>query len=341
MPYYPEKWPGGDRLCFWKEDFESQNYHVDIYNAWEVEDIQQFFRWTKVKDNVNLYKLYKQILRKRTAQIKQAMDADIIWIQRNIIPVFPFKKPYYEKLLSVFHKNVIYDYYDADYTSNYNLVVKTAQLANKITVASPFLKNYFLSHNPNVLFLRYCIEQREYLVREDRSEQTIRIGWMGSPENLLQLLEIKEDLIRIEQEYPKVVFCILCREAHDIGLKRAEYVSFNDANFNYFEWLSRLDIGIVPFFGDSDRVKAKVSKKGLEFMLCGIPTLSSPWVHSDTLIHKENGLIVNQNAWHDSLSKIIENEEIRKVFGRKGREAYLTGHNKEVLVQQLIQFMTN
>lgn len=341
MPYYPEKWPGGDRLCFWKEDFEKNGYEVQILNAWEVEDIQQFFQWSKSKDYAKLYKLYRRILKKRRSQILQALSADIIWIQRNAIPIFPFKKPYYEKLLSVFHKNVIYDYYDADYTSNYNLVVKTVQQADKITTASLFLKDYFTPHNKKVMFLRYCIEQEQYITRKERTDSSIRVGWMGSPENFLQLFEIKEELVRIEQEFPNVVFCMLCRDAQDIGLKRAEHTSFNDANFNYFEWIGSLDIGLVPFFGESDRFKAKVSKKGLEFMLCGIATLSSPWVHSDTLVHMQNGMIVQPDAWYSALKEIIENKELRESFGEKGRTAYLLGHNKNVLISELIAFMEN
>lgn len=76
-------------------------------------------------------------------------------------------------------------------------------------------------------------------------------------------------------------------------------------------------------------------------MLCGIATLSSPWVHSDTLVHMQNGMIVQPDAWYSALKEIIENKELRESFGEKGRTAYLLGHNKNILISELIAFMEN
>jgi hypothetical protein len=55
----------------------------------------------------------------------------------------------------------------------------------------------------------------------------------------------------------------------------------------------------------------------------------------------QNGMIVQPDAWYSALKEIIENKELRESFGEKGRTAYLLGHNKNILISELIAFMEN
>ena len=341
LPYYPVDWPGGDRLCFWEKDFKSKGYEVEIFPAWSSDEIRQYFDDSKNKRILALYSLYFSLLKRRIKQFKEIKKCEVIWIQRNLIPIFPFKKPYYEKLLSKYHKNVIYDYYDADYTSNYNLVIETVKLANKVTVASHYLLDFHMKFNPNTYFLRYCIEDQNYKVKTEKTDnKQIKIGWMGSPENASYLLNIESDLKKIEESFPSVVFSFVCRFPPELDLKSVEYLSFDSDGFNYYDWLSSVDIGIVPFFGESDRVKAKISKKCIEFMACGQIVLSSPWVHSDVLVDQENGFIVNDDEWYEILKKVIIDFPESQLYGEKALLAYRNYHNKSKLINPLINFLT-
>lgn len=340
LPHYPELWPGGDRVTTWNTEFKKQGWNSKIYDAWSVEEIKSFLNNSKLNNSFSCYILYLKLLIRRTLIFKQIISKDTIWIQRNIIPMFPFKKPYYERLLSKYHDNVVYDYYDADYESNYDLVIETVQIANKVTVASKYLKEYHLNNNNNVFFLRYCIDDKQYIEKKDSVDDIIRIGWMGSPENAIHLNHIINELKKLEKKYDNIIYSFVCRALPNLDLEKLEVHSFEDTKFNYYDWLSSIDIGIIPFFGESERVRAKISKKCLEFMACGQIVISSPWVHSDVLINNRNGFIVEKEEdWFDILDDVINKYSEYLDFGKKASLSYNKYHKKEKLLNPLIQFL--
>ena len=61
----------------------------------------------------------------------------------SFIPFFPYKDSIFEKNLRLINDNIIIDFYDADYTNNYDLIINSAKKLKKISVATPFLKEYF------------------------------------------------------------------------------------------------------------------------------------------------------------------------------------------------------
>ena len=55
---------------------------------------------------------------------------------------YPFKNEKFEKLVVKRNSNVIMDFYDADYESNFELTVNAAKRAAKVSVASEHLLNF-------------------------------------------------------------------------------------------------------------------------------------------------------------------------------------------------------
>ncbi|MBU3658448.1 MAG: glycosyltransferase family 4 protein [Flavobacteriales bacterium] len=341
LPHYPEEWPGGDRLCYWANDFKENGYQVSIFDAWSCSEMENYLKLKSNSDSFELYRFYLVLLYRRVSVFKTILENDVIWVQRNLIPIFPFKHAYYEKLLSKYHSNIIYDYYDADYTSNYNLVIETVKNASKVTVASKYLENFHLKFNKKVFFLRYCIDDQKYIKRKNRNDNKIRIGWMGSPDNAIHLKTIESDLKLIEKENNNVEFSFVCRSKPNLDLSNSEHCTFDNKNFNYYDWISSIDIGIVPFFGESDRVKAKISKKCIEFMACGQIILTSPWVHSDVIENGINAFITNKDEWGLILQKVIDEFPESLNYGDKVFEAYNNNHKKKKLITPLINFLTN
>lgn len=343
MPYYPIEWPGGDRVTAWKNEFENKGYKVEIFNAWSNKEIENLFQYKKNNNDFKLYVLYFKLLFRRVSIIKRIYRFETIWIQRAFIPVFPFKKSYYEKYLSKIHNHVVYDYYDSDYESNRQLVFETVEYANQVTVASQFLKDKFINTNNDILFLRYCINTSKYEKKTNfkSDSKTIKIGWMGSPSNSIHLNTIANQLREIENNYPNAVFSIVCRVAPDLGLKNAEYLNWDIKGFNYYEWLKDLDIGIVPFIGEGDRIKAKISMKSLEFMYVGIPQITSLYVHSDRLLDGINGFISNEDEWYIKIEKLILDEELRHKFSVSLSQEFEKYHTRTNSIIELTNFLEN
>jgi glycosyltransferase involved in cell wall biosynthesis len=338
LPYYPKDWPGGNRTTSFKSYFEIDHIKCDIFEAWTKEELEASLDSPPI---CKIYNLYYKILFRRIKTIIKLNKYSVIWVQRSIIPVFPFKHAYFEKLALKFNKNIIYDFYDADYESNYNLVFETVKSAKKVTVASIFLKEKFTPVNAHTHFVRFSIDTEKYIKKQANLSDKIIIGWMGSPENAKQLLLIAEQLQRIEKEYSNVIFSFVCREMPDLGLKRSEIFNWDIEGFNYYKWLAHLDIGLVPFIEQTDRTKAKISMKGLEFMYVGIPMIISEWVHSDKLLHNESCLIAKENEWYNSLKELISNKELANKLSRNSQEVYENYHEYEVVYKELKNILLN
>lgn len=313
LPYYPATWPGGkDRIADWKPFFEDKDISYDVYPCWTKEDILKFYESEKNGNSGIRYSIYFKIYFKRMRLLRKLKNYETIWIQRSYVPMFPFKDAYYEKFISRIHPNVIYDFYDADYESNEKLVFNTVKAAKSVTVASTFLKEKFEAYNQNVHFIRYAIDVSQFKLPKTKSSEGLTIGWMGSPANAAQLSLIANQLKDIEHDYPNVSFSFVCRDLPDLGLTRFTVQKWGDQGFDYHVWLSTLDIGIVPFISQNDTTRAKISMKSLEFMAAGVAQISSPWVHSDTVVPGESILIAHENEWSHQISKFILNTELRK-----------------------------
>jgi len=336
LPYYPSNWPGGkDRIAHWKRIFNDDNVKYDLYPAWENEDILALFEAEQKTNQFKRYRIFYKLYFSRIRTIFKLKNYEAVWIQRAFIPVFPFKHAYYEKLLKRIHPNVIYDFYDADYESNSNLVFETVKLGKKITVASQFLKEVHGASNINTFFLRYSIDTDEFIENKEGSREHVKIGWMGSPENGKQLVLIKDQLKQIEDDFPHVQFSFVCRELPDLGLKGLEVNQWGMDGFDYYEWLSQLDLGIVPFLEQTDRVKAKISMKNLEFMVAGVAQVVSPHVHSDTLINHESCIIALEDEWYQAIAYLTRQADKRKDFSERSRALYLEFHAYKQVYPQL------
>lgn len=336
LPYYPKDWPGGkDRIAAWKPLFEKEGIRYDLFPCWTNENITAFFEAERKESHLERYKIYYRIYFSRIKTLFKLKNYEAVWVQRAYTPLFPFKHAYYEKLLRRIHDNIVYDFYDADYESNETLVFETVRAGDKITVASEFLRSKLEPYNENIDFLRYSIDTAGFKPHKRIDQNTIKIGWMGSPGNAMQLTLIKEQLQKIEMDFPNVVFSFTCRELPELGLNRFLVQKWGDEGFDYYEWLANLDIGIVPFIEQTDRVKAKISMKNLEFMVAGIPQVSSPYVHSDKLENGTSCLISQPEEWYDNLRKLIEDSTLRTLFSEKSTQIYLDYHSYEVVYPRL------
>ncbi len=330
LPYTPKDWPGGyDRMDAWTNMFftDGVNYHVDY--AWKKVDFELFHSISIT--TFKRYLIFSKILVHRIRLLFSFKNYETIWIQRAFLPMFPYKDAYFEKLLARIHPHIIYDFYDADYASNYKLVMSTVAAAKKVTVATEYLRSKFISVNKETYLLRYAIDTKSFKVRANTNSDIIRIGWMGSPGNAINLMAIEEQLQTLESEFSNIQFSFLCRNFPSLNLKKLHKNSWSDAQFDYYEWLSTLDIGIVPFIKADERTKAKVSMKGLEFMAQGIPIAASPFIHSDQLENGISFLLTEQHFWYDNLKKLVLDKELRIRMGQQAEIIFDSFHTYKIV----------
>lgn len=325
LPYTPRNWPGGyDRMHAWAGLFANDATHYEVDYAWDKSDFELF---SLANNNPLLkYRIYLKILMHRTSIFFTLHQYETIWIQRVFVPMFPYKDAYFERLISKIHPNIIYDFYDADYASNFNLVMNTVAVGNKVTVATAYLRNKFVECNQQTFLLRYAIDTNAFKIKKQDAANTIKIGWMGSPENAKNLQKIESQLQQLATEFDNVRFSFVCRKLPSLELKNVEVNAWGIAEFDYYHWLASLDIGIVPFVTADERTKAKISMKGLEFMAQGIPMVTSDYVHSDQLVNGTSFFLSDNDAWYDQLKKLVQDTTLRKEMGERALDVFKSFH---------------
>jgi len=318
LPYYPENFPGSkERIAAWKEYFESENIEFNIH--W-VSNETEYLNSISNNNPFLRYNFFIKVLFKRIILLKSLHTYDAIWIQRSFIPYYPFKKSYLEKKIKK-HGNIIYDFYDADYTSNFQLTIQIFKYAHKITVASDFLERYVKKYNANVFNIPFSFDFKKYKQKNYSTFDRIVIGWMGSPENFNAVYAIENQLIEIENKFPFVEFSFICRAQPKIGLKRLTFHKWNDLNFNYNKIINNFDIGLNPVTEENDINMAKVSFKCLEYMSLGIAFVTSPIGIPNGIVNHEHAIIVEKiENWSKSITELINNIDNIKSLGMNARK---------------------
>lgn len=319
LPYYPEHYAGGhERIADWKEALEGHGITYDV--KWACDE--QEYKAALVNGNsFKKYLFYSKVSFRRIQLVSTLHHYNAIWIQRGFNPYFPFKDARFEKYLSK-HGNITYDFYDADYTGNFKLVTQIMSYAQKITAPNHILLDFCSKYNSNTHYLPFAFNYSKYPVKkyELSSSSSIVIGWAGSPENFKNVIQITEQLVKIEKEFPNVTFKFICRETFDLGLKRVQFLKWGDEGFDYFKILNSFDIGINPMLKNDDRSKSKTSFKCLEYMSLGICFLTSSIGIPKEIKDHKNAIIVEQKQlWYENLASTLSKPESIPLLGQNAR----------------------
>ena len=104
------------------------------------------------------------------------------------------------------------------------------------------------------------------------------------------------------------------------------------------ELFNSFDIGIMPL-PNNEWTKGKCGMKGLLYMSVGIPTvMSKVGMNHEIINHGENGFLASdEDQWIQTLSNLIEDKELRKIIGEKGRETVLDYYSKDTVKEKYYQ----
>ena len=113
----------------------------------------------------------------------------------------------------------------------------------------------------------------------------------------------------------------------------------NDKEVQLF---NSFDIGVMPL-PDNDWTQGKCGMKGLLYMSVGLPTvMSNVGMNKDIINNGINGFLPTGNqGWIDVLSKLIEDKELRKKIGDKGRETVLEKYSKNIIKKTYLDLYTS
>lgn len=174
-------------------------------------------------------------------------------------------------------------------------------------------------------------------LKESRSLGPLTIGWIGSPGNLVDLVQVAPVLTLLYERYGARLRVISsCRP------------SLGNLDFDFEPWtaeaerdaLQRLDIGIMPL-DDSERSRGRCGFKAIQYMATGLPVIASPVGGAREVIEDGNTgyYAATPKQWLSRCNELIESTALRTQMGINGRhrveKLYSVQNNLPVLLNIL------
>jgi len=287
---------------------------------------------TKGSDSKNIFVIKLIKLYRLLCFIIQSFSYKIIFVQKVLL------HPIIIKYLTILNKKIIFDFDDAIYTTpDYNLDIISKKLLTKsetyfkniilnsdlVVLENENTKNYVTSMCDNILLITGPIDTDRYIpVKEKENISFTTIGWIGSPSTTPFLEDIANVFSLLTAKYPKLLIKLIGADTNILSFKEEKWLKSVKWNLDTeIKELNDFDIGIMPLPND-EWSQGKGGYKILQYMALGIPSIASPIGINSTLIEdgKNGYLVQTSEEWVNKLSLLIENQELRKLIGIKGRE---------------------
>ena len=313
------------------------------------------------KDDITMYQkgnYFKKFLIgikayfKRFLKILRVRDYDLIVIFREVIPT---RSIFFEKILSKFDIPIIYDFDDAIWVKDVSEVNKRISffkdekkiekiipLCKHITCGNEYLANYASKFNSNITIIPSTIDTDLYKpIEKQNKDGIVKIGWVGSHTTVKHFEIIIDVYSKLKSKYQdKIDFVLIGDENYHhekLAINGVKWVNEMEVElFNSF------DIGIMPL-PNNEWSKGKCGMKGLLYMSVGIPSvMSNVGMNKDIIEDGVNGFLpVGEQQWLEVLSKLIEDKELRKNIGDKGRETVLEKYSKNIIKKTYLDLYTS
>lgn len=196
---------------------------------------------------------------------------------------------------------------------------RTVRMANQVIVGSSYLAEHARRFNSRVEVLPIGLPVDDYgaegVAREDGK---VRLVWIGSRSSLDYLGQLGPVLKAIGTRSPHAVLRIISDSfVEPFGLP-VEKLIWSPENRRI--GLASSDIGLAPL-PDNPFTRGKCTFKVLEYSASGLPVIASPvGTNPDHVIEGVTGFLVSGDAaWLDRATRLIENPELRRQMGERGR----------------------
>lgn len=198
-------------------------------------------------------------------------------------------------------------------------------LAVRVVTGSHYLASYARQFTRQVEVIPSSVDLERYPLKTVSDIKRVTLGWIGSPENLVDLEAILPILRKIAK-CKKVMIKIVSSRAPqitNIPIQFERWVVDHD-----IEYLHSFDIGLMPL-NDTERSRGRCGFKAVQYMAVGLPVIASNVGSAgEVVVHQETGFIASsKEEWEKYLTLLISDKELRSRLGKAGRkrvEAYFS-----------------
>lgn len=279
---------------------------------------------------------------RRIMILRSAFAVDYVFVHRECTPLGP---PLIEWILSrVFQRRIIYDFDDSIWLTNtsaenqlvafikwHSKVSSICQWSYRVSAGNTHLANYARAYNKNVIINPTTVESaRLHTPRAvNRNQGIITLGWTGTHSTLRFLNLLEPVWAELVHRYGSKIRLLVIADRRP---------SFHWPQVDYKPWsleteiddLRQIDIGLMPLTIDP-WTEGKCGLKALQYMALAIPAVVSPvGVNTQIIRDRETGMLCNTlDEWKESLSRLIQDSDLRKTIGDAGREHVIKHYSVE------------
>jgi glycosyltransferase involved in cell wall biosynthesis len=216
--------------------------------------------------------------------------------------------------------------------------LRTLKYCSAVVAGNDFLASFAEACGRQTVVLPTPVNVEKYHVKKHVDGPGLTVGWLGLSDGLAYVRHIQPALRRLGKQFPSLKLKIVSDKPLQLDeikidnqIWRAETEQQNLASF---------DIGIMPLW-DSVWTRGKCGYKILQYMGVGTPVVASDvGVNSQIIKSGENGFLARtEDDWVKSIAELINNAELRRTFGLRGRELIEKKYSLERFANLYVDFL--
>ena len=247
-------------------------------------------------------------------------------------------------------KRVIFDFDDALWTrpdKPYSLLTQVRvntrfktwlRNSDVVLCANEYLANYARKFTNKVQVLPMALDMTQWRPAAPKlgNENTIRIGWTGSPGNLKYLESLDKVLNELCLRYSNLEVMVYCGEKPNLTCPfvHVPYSAGSESDF-----VRCLDIGLLPL-EDQDYHRGKSPIKAIQYLASGVATVGNIYGATAEILRAEHSASVDGD-WLEKISELIDNRQKRIAMTLAGLEHAKNCHNTKNIQKKLLKIITN
>ena len=346
---FPKDEAAGQRLKYeqYIEQWEKEGYQVSISNFMDLS------LWSVVYTKGNFLKKFFGVLRgylKRFIDIFFIHKADLVYV---FMWGTPFGSSFYERIIRLLSKNLIYDIEDnvmIGQTNSLNPIMRFLRGSGKVNylikssdhviTSSPFLCDYAkkINNSGNATYISSSINVNRFIpVNNFGKTKPIVLGWTGtfSSKEYLELLEPMLKKLSARRNFKLRIIGNFEYSLPGVDIEMIQWSKKNEVLD-----LQGIDIGLYPL-PQNDWVLGKSGLKALQYMAFGLPTVATDVGTTPRIINNmENGILVkSEEDWINALEMLMNDNELRRKLGENARRTVLQNYSTDVIGSKYLKIL--
>lgn len=267
-------------------------------------------------------------LNRRLRQIHKVGEADLVILQRKLLPLWQIA------LLRRSVRRLVFDFDDAVFqrdsysrkpaASRMRLLRFWATLyaADSVIAGNDYLAERAAAFvgSERVHTIPTCVEPERYPVaRHDRCDGTTRLVWIGQRSTLPSLDRARPHLVAAAERLPGLELWAISDRFPELAGLRCIGRPWSEAG--EADELARGDVGI-SWLPDDDWSRGKCGLKVLQYMAAGLPVVANPvGMHLKLVDHGRTGFLASTpGEWAGAIARLAAEPALRRRMGAAARK---------------------